>query len=166
MNSICFIRRPASGLGAAIVLSLSLSVAACSDSPTGPDDDDHVEASGFAIELDGQEVLRYLDGGVLANLQLTSGNLYEAVIVFLDENGDPVEHEGEEEEDALRMTIGNGAILTWEAEEHDPEGEEHEHLEFHGELTAVAAGGTQMQLCILHEGHCDYESPSIQVAID
>jgi hypothetical protein len=59
----------------------------------------------------------------------------------------------------------NGALLTWVGEEHD-EGEEHEFLEFHGELTAVAAGTTTIRVCLLHEDHCDFESPFLTVAIN
>ena len=149
--------------------------AGCSDSPTEPDDDgDHIEAAGFAIESEGVEMLRYLDadGGTPVLPDLQAGTTYEMAVVFLDENGNPLpheEHEGEEEEEehGLRVTIANPSIAVWH-EEHEHEGEEHEHhehVEFHGELEALAAGSTGMQLCILHEDHCDYESPTITVTV-
>ena len=150
--------------------------AGCSDDddPMGPDDDDdHTEAFGFAITADGTEVVRYMDatGGNPA-FALTAGTTYEMEILFLDEDGSELEHEEhmegeEEEEDELRMTIADAAILAWTGEEHEEgEEEEHEHVEFHGELEALAAGTTTIQLCILHEGHCDYESPSITVTVN
>ena len=76
------------------------------------------------------------------------------------------EHEGEEEEDELRVTIANPSIAVWTGEEHEEgEEEEHEHIEFHGELEALNAGSTGMQLCLLHVDHCDYESPTITIQV-
>jgi hypothetical protein len=112
--------------------------------------------------------LRHLDGSsATPELTLQAGTTTEVAIVFLDADGEPLpheEHEGEEEHE-FRVTIGNAATVAWTPEEH-VEGEEHEHVEFHGELEALAVGSTGMQLCILHEDHCDYESPLIQVDVE
>jgi hypothetical protein len=134
----------------------------------------HIEAFGFMIESEGVEMLRYMDDSgetpVLPALQ--AGTTTEMAIVFLDEDGNPLEHEehaGEgHEEDELRVTIANGAIAMWHEEHaHDGDGHDHEeHVEFHGELEALAAGSTGMQVCILHEDHCDYESPTITVQVN
>ena len=145
----------------------------CGDDLMDPEEEEHTEAFGFAITADGAEVVRYMDatGGNPA-FALTAGTTYELEVLFLDEDGDPLEHEEhepgeEEEEDELRLTIANAAILAWVGEEHEEGGEEeHEHVEFHGELEALAAGTTTIQLCILHEDHCDYESPSISVTVN
>lgn len=167
MNPFRVVRR--SAMFTAAIASGILVLMGCSDSPTAPEEE-HVEAAGFAIELDGTEILRYLDAeGGTPTLSMAVGTTYEAVVVFLDPDGDPLEHEEHEgeEEDELRVTIGNGSVLSWTPEEHDHEEEGgEEHLEFHGELEALSVGSTTMQLCILHEDHCDYESPLVAVEVE
>ena len=153
------------------LLVVAFVATACSDDAMGPEEE-HTEAFGFAIEADGAEVLRYMDAdGGTPSLALNVGTTYEMVVVFLDEDGDPLEHEEhegeEEEEDELRVTIANASIAAWTGEEHEEgEEEEHEHLEFHGELEALAVGTTGLQLCLLHEDHCDYDSPTVQVVVN
>jgi hypothetical protein len=151
--------------GAALPIVLAAGLVSCSDDPVAPEE--HLDPAGFAIELDGTEVLRYEEGQAQnPSLALAAGTTYEAVVVFLDDDGDPLPHEEHaagEEEETLRVDIVNGVILVWQGEEHE-EGEEEEVLEFHGELTAVAVGATTFRICLLHEDHCDFESPFLNVA--
>ena len=151
----------------AFAAMLTVVLISCDDDPVAPEE--HLDPEGFAIELDGVEALRYLQGtGGNPSLALEAGTTYEAVVVFLDEDGEPLPHEEHaagEEEETIRVDIVNGALLVWVGEEHD-EGEEDEFLEFHGELTAVAGGATTLRVCLLHEGHCDFESPFLNVVID
>lgn len=148
---------------AASVLALSLLLPACGDDPT--EIEDHPEAEGFLIERDGVEIFRYmLSDATPATLTLDVG-VHDVGFVMLDENENPVPHpEGEEEEEDLTITFTNPSLITWTPEAH-VEGEPETVLEFHGELNAMAAGSTTMTVCLLHEGHCDFQSVPIPVTI-
>ncbi|HSH45112.1 MAG TPA: hypothetical protein VK966_04620 [Longimicrobiales bacterium] len=129
-------------------------VAACDD-PT--EVGEHMDIEGVALEVAGTEIYRYtLDDGLPSALALDIG-AYEAAIVFLDHDGDPITHAHEEGEEGeqLDVTISDPAVLTWTPE--TEAGHEHEALEFHGELNALQAGETSMSICILHGEHCDFE---------
>ncbi len=136
--------------------ALAIAIGGCDD-PT--DVDGHAAAEGVAILAGDTEIYRWmLDDGAPPPLSLAVGT-HAVAFVLLDHDGDPLAHEVEEgEEEQLLVTVGDAAILTWTPEEHVT-GEVHEHLEFHGELDAIATGTTTLALCLEHGGHCDFATP-------
>lgn len=134
---------------------VALAIAACDD-PT--DIEGHVDAEGLAIVSGTTELYRYmLDEGAPSLLTLPVGT-HDVAIVLLDHDGQPLPHEGGEDEEELVVTIADESILTWTPEAEVP-GEVHETEEFHGELNALTAGSTTMEVCVLHAGHCDFRTP-------
>lgn len=135
--------------------ALALALGACDD-PT--EIEEHVDAEGVAIVSGTTELYRYmLDEGTPSPLTLPVGN-HDVAIVLLDHEGDPLPHEGGEDEEELTVTIADESILTWTPEPEVP-GEVHETEEFHGELNALQAGSTTLEICLLHAGHCDFRTP-------
>ncbi|MBW3554242.1 MAG: hypothetical protein KY466_12060 [Gemmatimonadetes bacterium] len=135
--------------------ALALVVGACDD-PTQIEG--HVDAEGLAIVSGTTELYRYmLEEGTPSPLTLTVGR-HDVAIVLLDHDGEPLPHEGGEDEEELILTIADESIFTWTPEAEVP-GEVHETEEFHGELNALAAGSTTMEICLLHAGHCDFRTP-------
>lgn len=141
-----------------LVLSLTAAafgLAACDDPTTI---EDHLEVDGIAIEEGGVEIYRYmLDDVTVPPLTLTEG-IHEVVFLLLDHDGQPIseaDHDEDHEEHELRITIGDNTVLTWTEEAH---AEEHATVQFHGELNALEAGTTDMEVCIPHGLHCDFEA--------
>lgn len=123
--------------------------------------EEHLEVEGFAIFEGTTEIYRYLlSDDEVGTLSLPAG-AHDVVFVLLGENGLPLEeeeHEGEEEEHVLQITITDASILTWTPEA-DAGAGAHDFIEFHGVLNALQAGSTTMDVCVPHEGHCDFEAP-------
>lgn len=142
------------------LLALAVVVSACDDA-TGVEE--HANPEGIAIMHGSEELYSYMliQGTPLPPLDLSVGT-YDVAVVFLDAEGDPLPHEehAEDEEEELIVTIEDSDVLGWTPEDHGA-GDEHEHLEFHGELEAVMEGSTSMTLCLPHGAHCDF-----QVTID
>lgn len=151
------LRRPTRTILVPLAL-LALAVPACDD-PT--EIDEHVAAEGFAIveAATETELYRYmLTDGAPTELTLAVG-AHDVAFVLLDHDGNPIPHEeGSGEEEELVITIGDTSILTWTPEAEVP-GEVHTIEEFHGELNALQSGSTTMAVCLVHAGHCDFETP-------
>ena len=134
----------------------------------------HADADGFALEVDGTEVYRQLQGEHSGGLTVGADEEIEVHVTFLDANGAEV-HVGEEEEDehdehdhdeeetfALGLTGYDEAIIDihLSEEEHDEEeheGEEHgEEEQLHFEVVGLKAGTTEIKLQLLHGDHPDF----------
>jgi hypothetical protein len=166
-----------------IVLFLGLMTSSCDEASSALAPDEHTDADGLILELNGQEVYREFEGEIVTNtLTLTVGDTLELSVHFLDHDGNEIEHEEEEEEhddhdhdddhdsvDGLLVTENNTSIVVIEVEEHEEEEEEHDdHEEDHGSgihMIAVAAGSTTFKIQLMHEGHSDYTSMSIAVTV-
>lgn len=148
----------------AVILPLAalLVVSACS-SPTIVDDD-HFDVEGFSLFEGDTQLYRYmLDDGTPPPLTLEQ-RTHEVTFVPLNSDGEPLpedEEEHEDDEHELRITIDDISILSWAPEEH---GDDDAFIVFHGELIALQAGTTTMNVCVPHEGHCDFEA-DIQVTV-
>lgn len=120
--------------------------------------EEHFEVDGFAIEEGGVEIYRYtLDDATVPTLSLTEG-VHDVAFLLLDHDGQPLseaDHDEEHEEHELRITIDDSTVLTWTEEAH---AEEHATVQFHGELNAVQEGTTDMEVCVPHGPHCDFEA--------
>lgn len=151
-------------LRAALLLPLFaglLALGACDDDPT--EVEEHFDASGFAIFDGTTEIFSYLlsDGDPPA-IELAVGT-YDVTIVPLDASGGtiPEEDDPDHEEPVLEVTVDDPSILAWTATGDGP----HSWVEFAGTLTALQAGSTTLDLCILHAGHCDTEAANIPVTV-
>lgn len=139
---------------ALLLAAAALALGACDD-PT--EVEGHFEVDGFALFEGTTELYRYmLDDGEAATLTLTQG-IRDVAFIPLDAEGRfiPDDHAAGEEEHELLIEIGDATILTWTPEA----GEDgvHTFVEFHGELNALQAGSTTLDVCVPHEGHCDFE---------
>ena len=120
--------------------------------------DDHPSAAGIALFEGTTEIYRFmLDDGDEPTLTLAPG-MHDVSFVLLDGEGELIaeEEEGGEHDHALEITSLDPSVLTWTPEDHTDE--VHDFVEFHGELNAIQAGTATLQLCVPHEGHCDFEA--------
>ena len=141
--------------------ALALGILALGACKSPSEVEDHLEAAGFVVVVDGTEALRHMDtDGGTPTLSLTDGAIYDVEIGLLDENGAELvaEHtDGGEHEDEVVVTILDLAIATWTPEAHTGTTEP-EHVAAHGQLETVTVGTTSVEVCLEHEGHCDYET--------
>ena len=158
-----------------IVIFLVFMASSCDDDSLSHEE--HTDADGLVLELNGQEVYREFEGDiVINNLTLNVGDTLELSVHFLDHDGDEIEHEEEEEEhddhdhdddhdadgDGLVFSDHDTSIVIIEVEEHEEEEEGHEEG-FH--VIGVSAGSTNFRIQLMHEGHADYTSQPINVIV-
>jgi hypothetical protein len=157
-------RRTFTALGMAALATATLALGACDD-PT--EVEEHFDMDGFAIFMGTEEIYRYtLSDAVTDTLVLPEG-AHDVILIPIDPDGQFIlEEEGEhgEDEHPLEITSDDTSILTWAPEAHTGESA-HGWIEFHGELNALQEGSTHMQVCVLHEGHCDFEVPAPGVPV-
>ena len=153
-------------LGSFIIMGLV--VISCDDSNPAAAEE-HIDAEGFALEIDGSEVYRELEGTITGDLSVAINGTLELSIHFLDHDGNEIEHEEEEggEEEELSFVIADSSIISVEAEDHEGGGDDHgdEHHELGFELTGLLAGTTTFTLSLMHDGHADYTSLPISVTV-
>ena len=127
----------------------------------------HIDADGFILESDGIEMYREFQGAILVNnLNLTTTNILELSVHFLDHDGDEIEHEDEEgEEDELASQITDSNIISILMEEHDDDHDEEEHHESGFELVGLTSGTTTFTISLMHNDHPDYTSLPISVTV-
>ena len=131
---------------------LALAIPACDD-PT--EIGDHNDAEGIAISVDGAEIYRYmLDDGTPQGLALDPG-IHQTSIVLLDHDGDPMPQGDEELDEDIRVTSNDADVLTWAQA---AEGGNPTVMDVTGTLRAFDTGSTTLEICVLHEGHCDFEA--------
>lgn len=141
-----------------LALAAAVGVTACADPTTI---DEHFEVDGFAI-YEGTDPLYVftLDEGDPSPLTLEQ-RAYDVRIVLLGPDGAPItedDHDEEHDEHELEIFVGDGSILTWTPEPADDDNGVHDFVEFHGELNALQAGSTTLELCVPHDAtHCDFE---------
>ena len=153
-------------LGSFIIMGLV--VISCDNSNPAATEE-HIDAEGFALEIDGSEVYRELEGTITGDLSVAINGTLELSIHFLDYDGNEIEHEEEEggEEEELSFVIADSSIISVEAEDHEDGGDNHgdEHHELGFELTGLLAGTTTFTLSLMHDGHADYTSLPISVTV-
>ena len=132
----------------------------------------HADADGFALEVDGTEVYRQLQGEHSGALTVGIDEEIEVHVTFLDATGAEV-HIGEEEEDehdehdhdeeetfALSLTGYDEAIIDIHLSEDEHDEDEHDEDEHDEELgfglEGLKAGTTEIKLQLLHGDHPDF----------
>lgn len=137
-----------------LALASAVVLGACGDDAT--DIGEHLEVDGFALFQGTDQIYRYtLDDGAPSGLALEVGT-HDVVFIPLDAGGQaiPEEDDHDHEEIVLQIQVADTGVLTWTP---GAAGGVHEFVEFRGELAALQAGSTTMNVCVPHEGHCDFE---------
>ena len=152
-----------------LVVILGFITVSCDDDNPASSDE-HIDAEGFALEINDVEVYRELEGTITGDLSVVLNETLEVSVHFLDHDGEEIVHEDEEgEEDELSFSITDSYIISVVAEEHEDDGDTHDHGEEHHELgfelTGLSAGTTTFTLSLMHEDHADYTSLPITVTV-
>lgn len=132
----------------------------------------HADADGFALEVDGTEVYRQLQGTDSGGLTVGVGAEIEVHVVFLDATGAEFhvgEEEGEDEhgpdeEEAFGLGLSDydPAIIEIHLEDEDEHAEDEHGDEEHAEeelgfgLVGLKVGTTKIKLQLLHGDHPDF----------
>ena len=107
-----------------IFISMALVAISCDNSDSNPmAPEEHTDAEGLILELNGEEVYRQFQGQITNNLSLSVNSTLELSVHFLDDDGNEIEHEEhmegeEEEEDELSFGEYDDTIISIEIEEH------------------------------------------------
>ena len=155
-----------------LLTSLALFTVGCED-----DDHDehgheegHTDAEGFKLEDEnGSEVYRQFEGAIEGAITLNVGETLELTVHFLDDDGNEIEHEEEEEggdhEDGLEVSGADPNIAIVEVEGHEDEGDGHDHgMGLH--IEGVSSGTTNFELRLMHQGHADFTSLDVLVTVN
>ena len=108
-----------------VFIFMAFIAVSCDNSDSNPmAPEEHTDAEGLILELNGQEVYREFAGEVTNTLSLSVNSTLELSVHFLDDDGNEIEHEeheeGEEgeEEDELSFSGYDDTIISLEVEEH------------------------------------------------
>jgi len=133
--------------------------AACDNSTSADDDDDHSEPAGFVLKMNGQNVVTQMPGEttVTGDFELEPGEETPLItIFFLDDEGD--EFQPDEPENSLGAEFEDEGIAEFEQHEEDGKWSFHIHAE--------AEGITDMTLMLMHNGHSDFNTQGIHVHVE
>ena len=141
------------------VLFLPFALAACSDNPVDDDHDDHAEAEGMALVINGVEVYRVLQGQVSCaqepcGVTVSPGDETPLITVeFLDADGDEIHAEDLDDGSGLGYEIADETIAA--VEQHAEDGAWRFHIQ------GLQAGTTRMQVMLMHGDHADFTTPPL-----
>jgi len=136
-----------------IFISMALVAISCDNSDSNPmAPEEHTDAEGLILELNGEEVYRQFQGQITNNLSLSVNSTLELSVHFLDDDGNEIEHEEhmegeEEEEDELSFGEYDDTIISIEIEEHCDEitsqidCDSSDHCEWHADDMACEEEG-------------------------
>ena len=163
-----------------LLLAFVVLFAACGvdDNPVTNDDQEHADADGFILKIDGNEIYRQFQGTHEGSITLKVGEELDVLAMFLDHDGDeffpeaPEEEEEDEDHDHAEEEVFALAISEFDSsiiEIHLYEGDDHEddHAEagegddelaekFTFEVSGLQAGETTFMLQLLHGDHPDF----------
>ena len=157
-----------------LLLAFVVLFAACGadDNPVVDEDQEHADADGFILKVDGNEIYRQFQGEQEGSITLKVGEELDVLAVFLDHDGDEffpesTEEEGEqdhgdndaEEVYTLALTGYDSSII--EIHLYESEGDEEDHgdelaEQFTFEAKGVKAGETEVKFQLLHGDHADF----------
>ena len=135
----------------------------------------HTDAEGFKLEDEnGNEVYSQFEGAIEGAITLNVGETLELTVHFLDDDGNEIEHEEEEDghdhgdEEELKVSGFDASIATVEFHEEDGHNHRKISLNLRGqeedehammlEVKGVGAGSTSFKLELMHGDHADYLS--------
>lgn len=159
-----------------LLLALSMLLMACGE---GEDDEEmHVDADGFILMVDDEEIYRQFQGTETGGVSLKVGDELDVHVVFIDHDSEEISFEteegeedhGEEEDDGhghdedeefgLALSEYDTSIieihLPEDHEDEDEDEDEHHDEEFTFEVIGLRAGQTGIKLELLHGDHPDF----------
>ncbi len=141
---------------ALLVVLVSGLFVACSNSTSS--EEEHADASGFRLYMNGAVVVQQLPGGTLTGeFELEPETETPLITIqFLDEDGD--EFQPDEPEFSLGATFSTDGIAEFEQHAEDGTWSFHIHAE--------AEGITNMTLQLMHNGHSDFNTQAIHVHVE
>ena len=166
-----------------LLLAFVVLFAACGadDNPVDDDDQEHADADGFILKVDGNEIYRQFQGTQTGNITLKVGDELDVLTMFLDHDGDEFlpeapeededhDHDDDDEEEVFALAISefDSSIVEihlyeGEGDDHEDdrtEGEEHHEDElaekFTFEVEGLKAGETELKFQLLHGDHPDF----------
>jgi hypothetical protein len=143
------------------------------DNPIVDDHDEaethrHADADGFALEVDGAEVYRQLQGTDSGGLTVGAGKEIEVHVAFLDASGAEIhvgeaeeDEHGDDEEETFTLGLSDydpaviGIHLSEDGEEH-AEDEHGDAEQWRFEVVGLKVGTTKIRLQLLHGDHPDF----------
>lgn len=144
------------------MLLTAAGLAACGDNPVDDGDDEHSEADGLRLVLNGVEVYRVLDGQMSCQQEPCGITVVEGAetgvvtVSFLDIDGDIIHDEDLDEDYSLGFEVGDAAVA--EAEQRAQEGK------WTFRVLGKQAGETRMVVKLVHLGdiaHADFQTPPL-----
>ena len=164
-----------------LLLAFAALFTACGadDNPVDGDDQEHADADGFILKVDGNEIYHQFQGTHEGSITLKVGEELDVLAMFLDHDGDEFLPEGAEEEDdehahdeeevfSLDLIEFDTSIIEvhlyeGEGDDHeDDSAEEDEHHDdelaekFTFEVKGLKAGETTAKFQLLHGDHPDF----------
>ena len=151
-----------------LLLALSMLLIACGE---GEDDEEmHVDADGFILMVDEEEVYRQFQGTETGGISLKVGDELDVHVVFINHDSEEIsfeeddhaeeEDDGHDEDEAIGLALSEYdtsiiEIHLPEGDEHEDEDEHHDE-EFTFEVIGLRAGKTGIKLELLHGDHPDF----------
>ena len=151
-----------------LLLALSMLLIACGE---GEDDEEmHVDADGFILMVDEEEVYRQFQGTETGGISLKVGDELDVHVVFINHDSEEIsfeeddhaeeEDDGHDEDEAIGLALSEYdtsiiEIHLPEGDEHEDEDEHHDE-EFTFEVIGRRAGQTGIKLELLHGAHPDF----------
>ena len=160
-----------------LLLALSMLLIACGE---GEDDEEmHVDADGFILMVDEEEVYRQFQGTETGGISLKVGDELDVHVVFINHDSEEISFEeddhaeeeddghGHDEDEAFGLALSE--YDTSIIEVHLPEGhedeEEHHDEGFVFEVIGLRAGQTGIKLELLHGDHPDFTA-ALQIPVN
>lgn len=131
---------------------------ACSNSTSSNDEEEHADAEGFVLTMNGADIVTQLpDSTISGEIELEPGEETDLIsIYFFDDDGD--RFQPDEPEFSLGFEFEKEGIA--EFEQHDEDGK----WSFH--IHAEAVGITDLELKLMHGGHSDFTTQKIHVHVE
>ena len=131
---------------------------ACSNSTSSNDEEEHADAEGFVLTMNGADLVTQLPGGTISGeIELEPGEETDLIsIYFFDDDGD--RFQPDEPEFSLGFEFEDEGIAEFEQHEEDGKWSFHIHAE--------AEGITDLKLKLMHGGHSDFTTQDIHVHVE
>ena len=137
------------------ILLISFSTS-CSKSSTEPMEE-HADAEGLTLTLNGSEVVRVDEGSVTGSISIPVGTETARITLhFLDHDGE--EFTPDDPDFSLGHSFSNNGIIELKQDAGDGT------FNFH--LDGIATGTTTLTLELLHGDHPDFQSPPITIVVN
>jgi hypothetical protein len=147
-------------LSGALALGLALAFTACDHDNDNDGHARHLEAVGVALVMGADTLAKAASADPLdveGELQVHEGESLGPILVhFLDESGHWFRPEADPEGDHSLEILHDPSILEVTVDQ----------AQWSFILTGVSAGGAEIVVRILHEGHADYVSPNLPVHVE